>query len=253
MALHHMLGETLSVDALVGSGVDKAVDNRDVHRLILEAANADEDNIIREVMHAHLFEAGITTLHRSRTGGKSIVLGGISNNVVTAYVEHIFIAWLAMKMCGVRTDTVPDDTPCQSPDVSARDFHPEDYIDIDALAEVNDDAAFVEMLGSMMDDYRAAKERAKAVCGTCPVSLQCLTRSVILGDGFGVWGGMDSGERHLIMNRFRNMRYAYLGDTMPTNMRRDFEEHARQIARSISRAARLRREQHTDEPAAIGA
>lgn len=38
-------------------------------------------------------------------------------------------------------------------------------------------------------------EEAKAVCARCPVVAECLDRAIHGHEAFGVWGGMDEGER----------------------------------------------------------
>lgn len=42
---------------------------------------------------------------------------------------------------------------------------------------------------------QAARERAKAICRTCPVQRDCLTQAVDRGEAFGIWGGLDPQER----------------------------------------------------------
>jgi Transcription factor WhiB len=43
------------------------------------------------------------------------------------------------------------------------------------------------------DDVRAAWEHAKTICDQCPVLAQC--RRDTLGEEYGVWGGLDEGQR----------------------------------------------------------
>src|SRR5690606_28703763 len=42
---------------------------------------------------------------------------------------------------------------------------------------------------------RNALERAKAVCGPCPVRDACLTHALTHDERYGVWGGLDTDER----------------------------------------------------------
>lgn len=39
------------------------------------------------------------------------------------------------------------------------------------------------------------KDEARAVCSTCPVSAQCLSHSLVNKIPFGIFGGLDGGER----------------------------------------------------------
>lgn len=36
---------------------------------------------------------------------------------------------------------------------------------------------------------------AKSVCAACPVRLDCLNYALDTGERFGIWGGLDDGER----------------------------------------------------------
>ncbi|EIV92329.1 WhiB family transcriptional regulator [Frankia sp. QA3] len=43
---------------------------------------------------------------------------------------------------------------------------------------------------------RARREAAaKAICGRCPVRRECLRYALRTGEQFGVWGGLNEGER----------------------------------------------------------
>ena len=41
----------------------------------------------------------------------------------------------------------------------------------------------------------AIAARAKKVCSSCPVSAECLEESLVNGEMFGIWGGLDTQER----------------------------------------------------------
>ncbi|MGH3900767.1 MAG: WhiB family transcriptional regulator [Pseudonocardiaceae bacterium] len=41
--------------------------------------------------------------------------------------------------------------------------------------------------------------RAKAVCGCCPVSEECLILALRSGEVDGIWGGLDASERRSLM------------------------------------------------------
>jgi WhiB family redox-sensing transcriptional regulator len=49
-----------------------------------------------------------------------------------------------------------------------------------------------------LTDKRERVEReaaAKAVCGRCPVRLDCLEYAIAAGERYGVWGGLNAQER----------------------------------------------------------
>lgn len=43
--------------------------------------------------------------------------------------------------------------------------------------------------------------RAKAVCGRCPVSWECLRYAIVTGQPHGVWGGKSEEERRALRRR----------------------------------------------------
>lgn len=47
----------------------------------------------------------------------------------------------------------------------------------------------------------AAQNRAKAVCGGCPVRAECLADALDSRVEFGVWGGMTERERRALLRR----------------------------------------------------
>ena len=49
-------------------------------------------------------------------------------------------------------------------------------------------------------------QAAKAVCGACPVSEQCLEFSLQTRQEFGIWGGTDEDERREILRRAKAAR-----------------------------------------------
>lgn len=49
------------------------------------------------------------------------------------------------------------------------------------------------------DDLRGGVGRqAKAICGSCPVRLECLEYALKLDESWGIWGGLTPGERSRI-------------------------------------------------------
>lgn len=47
----------------------------------------------------------------------------------------------------------------------------------------------------------ADERRAKAICGTCPVRIECLTAALSGPIDFGVWGGLNERERRTLRRR----------------------------------------------------
>ncbi|MBW8804179.1 MAG: WhiB family transcriptional regulator [Catenulisporales bacterium] len=45
------------------------------------------------------------------------------------------------------------------------------------------------------DARRRREERAKTVCGGCPVRVRCAAFAARTGQAFGVWGGLTESER----------------------------------------------------------
>jgi WhiB family redox-sensing transcriptional regulator len=43
--------------------------------------------------------------------------------------------------------------------------------------------------------------RAKDICAECPVRRQCLAWVLLCGDEFGIWGGLDPGQRLALEGR----------------------------------------------------
>lgn len=46
--------------------------------------------------------------------------------------------------------------------------------------------------------YARQLERAKAVCGRCPLRAECLAYALDAGEAHGVWGGLDEYERRVL-------------------------------------------------------
>ena len=55
-------------------------------------------------------------------------------------------------------------------------------------------------------------EPAKQVCGTCPVRRDCLAASLVFGEKYGVWGGLDRHQRAALSQQLR--RGATLGTVL---------------------------------------
>lgn len=57
---------------------------------------------------------------------------------------------------------------------------------------------FYPPMGAERKHERLAREhRAKTVCASCPVRVQCLQHAVACDERYGVWGGLTHDERRL--------------------------------------------------------
>ena len=44
----------------------------------------------------------------------------------------------------------------------------------------------------------ARERRAKAVCASCPVRVECLEHAIAVDERYGIWGGLTQDERRLL-------------------------------------------------------
>nr|WP_269204172.1 WhiB family transcriptional regulator [Motilibacter rhizosphaerae] len=81
----------------------------------------------------------------------------------------------------------------------------------------------------------AAQNRAKLVCGGCPVRTECLAEALDNRTEFGVWGGMTERERRALLRRRPDVESwtAYLQDA-----KRDFETATRKPGSAVLPAQR---------------
>lgn len=49
----------------------------------------------------------------------------------------------------------------------------------------------------------ADRDRAMAMCGSCPVRSECLEHALATRETYGVWGGTDENERKRLLRRRR--------------------------------------------------
>jgi WhiB family redox-sensing transcriptional regulator len=49
------------------------------------------------------------------------------------------------------------------------------------------------------DEKEAREARAKAVCRTCPVRVECLDYALRIREPYGIWGGLSEDERALLL------------------------------------------------------
>ncbi len=55
------------------------------------------------------------------------------------------------------------------------------------------------------EDKHAREHRAKTICATCPVRIECLEYAVRTHEPHGIWGGLNELERRLLIReRERN-------------------------------------------------
>jgi len=50
------------------------------------------------------------------------------------------------------------------------------------------------------------ERRAKAICGVCPVRLECLSSALVDHVDFGIWGGLNERERRGLARRNPGIR-----------------------------------------------
>lgn len=51
------------------------------------------------------------------------------------------------------------------------------------------------------DERERREERAKAICGLCPVQDPCLEFAIEIREPYGIWGGMTELERRQVVSR----------------------------------------------------
>lgn len=61
--------------------------------------------------------------------------------------------------------------------------------------------------GRMETDRVEREELASSLCFTCPTRLRCLERAMVLGEAYGVWGGMGEHERRMFRKHMKDEGY----------------------------------------------
>lgn len=56
------------------------------------------------------------------------------------------------------------------------------------------------------DDFGPIVAEAKAICGGCPVRVDCLTHALDKPEPYGIWGGFIPDERDQLRNEFAEYR-----------------------------------------------
>jgi WhiB family redox-sensing transcriptional regulator len=104
-----------------------------------------------------------------------------------------------------------------------------DWISQAACREEDPDSLFVQ---------GAAQNRAKSVCGGCPVRVECLADALDNRTEFGVWGGMTERERRALLRRRPEViSWASLLASARENYSRSQEES--QPAQTLTRRGRI--------------
>jgi len=63
-------------------------------------------------------------------------------------------------------------------------------------------AAFFPPTHSERKEEKLAREaRAKAICQTCVVRLECLEYAIAIREPHGIWGGLNEAERKQVLER----------------------------------------------------
>jgi WhiB family redox-sensing transcriptional regulator len=51
------------------------------------------------------------------------------------------------------------------------------------------------------DEREAREQRAKAICATCPVRIECLDYAIEIREPHGIWGGLNELERKAVLTQ----------------------------------------------------
>jgi WhiB family redox-sensing transcriptional regulator len=51
------------------------------------------------------------------------------------------------------------------------------------------------------EDRLARERKAKAICATCPVRIECLEYAIRIRESHGIWGGLNEAERRVMVNQ----------------------------------------------------
>jgi WhiB family redox-sensing transcriptional regulator len=49
------------------------------------------------------------------------------------------------------------------------------------------------------EEKRARERKARAICGRCPVRMECLEYAIRIKETHGIWGGLNELERRLLV------------------------------------------------------
>jgi WhiB family redox-sensing transcriptional regulator len=67
--------------------------------------------------------------------------------------------------------------------------------ELSAACVGTDTSAFYPADGERAVSRRVREEKARAICGRCPVIAECLQWAIATNEPWGLWGGMSSDER----------------------------------------------------------
>jgi WhiB family redox-sensing transcriptional regulator len=69
-----------------------------------------------------------------------------------------------------------------------------------AACRGEDTALFFAPSDTEVRDVKLTRERkAKAICASCPVRIDCLEYAIRIKEGHGIWGGLNELERRLLI------------------------------------------------------
>ena len=68
-----------------------------------------------------------------------------------------------------------------------------------AACRGEDSTTFFPPEGESRQERIVREERAKAICATCPVRMECLEYSMRVREPFGIWGGLNEHERRMLL------------------------------------------------------
>ncbi|MFI0827199.1 WhiB family transcriptional regulator [Streptomyces roseolus] len=75
----------------------------------------------------------------------------------------------------------------------------------DAICRDVPDADLFFPKGSVAVPMTSEAEAAKQICRMCPVRLHCLQHALTQREDWGVWGGLDEGERREMLRKAREL------------------------------------------------
>ncbi|MEU1507911.1 WhiB family transcriptional regulator [Kitasatospora sp. NPDC005748] len=67
-----------------------------------------------------------------------------------------------------------------------------------AACRSTDGRRLFQRVGAADAGHGEAEEAAKALCGDCPVRIECRRHALAAREPFGVWGGLGAEERHAL-------------------------------------------------------
>ena len=72
-----------------------------------------------------------------------------------------------------------------------------------AACRGEDPSAFFHPDGERGPARHSREKAAKAICGSCPIKIQCAEHALKVREPYGVWGGLSEEDREVIYARRR--------------------------------------------------